>query len=128
MTDDNPIYAFDGPYKITGTVTRMPKGALTFPNLLITGDASMDTETILKFLMSKLSEADLAELDVMLVGPGSGEAEVAQDAAVVQRKNWIDMGAKARLVTRKARYDRVANDSASRKDFTERFPDAGRLK
>ena len=87
-----------------------------------------DTETVLNFLMSKLSPEDLEELDGMI--EGGGETPVAQDARLTPnvRANWLSMGARARRAARSGWKARFAEDSATSAAFATMFPDAGRLK
>ena len=80
-----------------------------------------EMQIALKFLMGKLDEGSLAELDAMLAGSNE---EVAQDAALTKRREWIDLGARARMAVRKAKYSKLASDAASSKSFADRYPSA----
>jgi hypothetical protein len=85
--------------------------------------SQVDMETILKFYMSKLSEQELAELDEALANGVPPEA-MASDAAI-KRRQWLDIGARARIAGRKQRLDRLnpAKDSAT----AAAFPHMNRL-
>lgn len=81
----------------------------------------VDMEVILKFYMSKLSEQELAELDEALANGVPPDA-MASDSA---RRQWLDIGPRARIAGRKQRQDRLrpATDSAT----VAAFPHMNRL-
>ncbi|WP_167350061.1 DUF2213 domain-containing protein [Methylobacterium platani] len=80
-----------------------------------------EVETILKFLMSKLSESELAELDAQLAGEGRAE-NLASDARLRDRRNWLALDARARHGVRKSRGQTVAARAADEAEITKAFP------
>ncbi len=80
-----------------------------------------EVETILKFLMSKLSESDLAELDAQLAGEGRAE-NLASDARLRDRSNWLALDARARHGARKGRAQTYAASAADAAEIAKAFP------
>ena len=85
----------------------------------------VEMKTILEYLMSKLSDAELAELDEMLAGGSTSEPVQAADS---KRREWIALDARARIAARRARQNRIMGTPAERAEYAARFPNAGRLK
>lgn len=85
-----------------------------------------EMQTILEFLVAKLPEEQLAELDAVLEG-GKG-AKTAMDSAIgdVERREFMRIGPHARMAIRRSRQRRIAQDEAPQ-SYAERFPHSDRL-
>lgn len=93
--------------------------------------------TILKYLMSKLPEDQLAELDDMLAKGSNvtaGKVETPEpdgmslDSATVNRRAWLAMDSRSRIAVRASRAKgRVGMDAAGLAQFASRFPDAAKI-
>lgn len=83
-------------------------------------------ETALNFLISKLPEDQLAELDAQMEGatlePSPG---IAEDSA---RKAFLALGSAGRHAVRQSRKGRFAQDAATRAAAEKAFPNMNRLK
>ena len=80
-----------------------------------------EMETVLKFLMSKLPESDLAELDAQLAGEVRAET-LASDSAGRSRASWLAMDAETRHGVRKGRAQTVAARVADEAEIAKAFP------
>ncbi len=88
-----------------------------------------DMETVLKHYMSKLSPADLEELDGQLDGGAEPEPMAADHRLPADMQGrWLAMDAKSRNAVRASWRDRAEARSKASKDFAERFPNANRLR
>ncbi|TGD96206.1 hypothetical protein [Methylobacterium nonmethylotrophicum] len=85
-----------------------------------------EMETVIKFLMSKLSEPDLAELDALLAGEGRAE-NLAEDSARGTRGAWLAMDAKTRHGVRKGRQQTAVGRSETYAEAAKTFPHMHRL-
>ena len=84
-------------------------------------------QLVLNYLMAKLPEDQLAELDQMLDG-GSSNTAPAMDARSAQRRDWCALGFSTRNHIRKAKSGQQAHDSAAARGFAERYPEAARIR
>lgn len=85
-----------------------------------------DMETILKFLMERLPEEELAELDARLEGDAAA-APVSMDAALAKRQAWLGMDSRRRHAVRQARRENRTANAAFDAEFEAMFPNANRL-
>ena len=82
-------------------------------------------ETALTFLISKLPEDQLAELDAQMEGASmEPSSSLAQDSA---RKAWLELGSAGRQAVRTTRRSRITQDAASNAEFAKQFPHLNRL-
>lgn len=87
---------------------------------------SEQLETAVSFLIARLPEDQLAELDGLLEGAApQPSGNLAQDSA---RKAWLSLGSSGRQTVRRSKQARVTQDAANQKAFLERFPNADRLR
>lgn len=79
------------------------------------------------YLMAKLPDADLAELDAMLDGD---EVQAAQDAALKDPKalSWTRMSSHTRHAVRQSKRDSRVQAAADSAETLRRFPDMNRIK
>ncbi len=87
-------------------------------------------ESILKWLATKLSSADLEKVSDIIMSAAGG----AEDAGELQQLADVDADYGALLdlpdqaADRARRLRRVAQDAAARKGFASRYPEAARIK
>ena len=86
---------------------------------------SEQLETAVSFLIARLPENELAELDAQLEGAApQSSGNLAQDSA---RKAWLSLGSSGRQTVRRSKQARITEDAANLKSFHDRFPHANRL-
>lgn len=83
-------------------------------------------EIAINYLANQLPEDKLAEFDALM----GGDAPIAQDSspAAKQRREWFGLGSAGRNAVRKSRRQSATQDAANARGFSDRFPNANRLK
>lgn len=79
------------------------------------------------FIMSRMPESDLAELDAMLDGD---DVQAAQDAAYKPKDAlaWVQMNSHTRHAVRQSKRQSAQQRTASDAAALERFPHMGRIR